>query len=41
MWAQLKAATSSVDRPTARSPFTLRVATVLVDPGLAAVGAMT
>jgi hypothetical protein len=39
--SQLKAATSSVDRPSARLPFLLGVATVLVDPGLAAVGAMT
>jgi hypothetical protein len=38
---QLKAATSSVDRPSAQSPFILGVATVLVDPGLTVVGAMT
>jgi hypothetical protein len=37
----LKAATSSVDRPSAQSTFILGVATVLVDPGLIVVGAMT
>jgi hypothetical protein len=37
----LKAPTSSVDRPSTQSPFILGVATVLVDPGLTAIGAMT
>jgi hypothetical protein len=37
----VEAATSSVDRPSARSPFILGVATVLVDPGLVGVGAVT
>ena len=39
--ATLAASTSSVARPYARSPSIFGVATVLVDQGLAAVGAVT
>ncbi|MGH9193476.1 MAG: hypothetical protein ACRDZ0_13515 [Acidimicrobiales bacterium] len=41
MRTRLKAATSSADRPSARSPFIVGVATVVVGPGLTAVGAVT